>query len=294
MKTPLFTLAALALAFPALAAGGSGAGSSSTPKSGSSSARGSSPPGESKLPRSSGVGTSIATTPFAWVDDATILPQGGAAFSTAVVSWQGTDGSETDAPVVGVAAGVLPRFQLSARVPYVVGNATTGLQSGFGTSYVSGKIALVQTEGDGFKLSIAPTLQLLGTNIVLPTTDSRAQWGVPVSMEVDRTPARMFASAGYFSGGVGFAGGGVSVDVTRHVALSGSVSYAWVAAGATVPTPSTLGTDRTEVSGGASYAFGSHAAIFGSIGQTIGTTDANGAGMTVVGGILIVGQPVHR
>jgi hypothetical protein len=231
------------------------------------------------------------TTPFAWVDDATILPQGAAAFSTALVSWQGTAASETDAPVFGVAAGVLPRFQLSARVPYVVGDATTGLQSGFGTSYVSGKIALVQNDGDGFKLSVAPTLQLLGTNVVLPSTDSRAHWGVPVSVEFDDAPARIFASAGYFSGGVGFAGGGVSVDVTRQVSLSGSLSYSWVAAGTTLPA---LGADRTEVAVGASYAFGAHAAVFGSIGQTIGTTDANGAGLTLVAGILIVGQPVHH
>ncbi len=292
MKTPLLTVIALAMALPALAAGGSGG--SSSPKSGGPSTRVSSPPGGSNLPRSGSVGTSIATTPFSWVDDATILSPGRAAFSVAAVGWQGTDANETDAPVVGVAAGLFPRFQLSARVPYVVGSAATGLQGGLGTSYISGKIAVVGTDGDGFKLSAAPTLQLLGTNIVLPSNDSRAHWGIPLSVEFDSGTTRTFASGGYFSGGVGFAGGGISVDITSHVALSGSLSHSWVtstASAAALPAP---GSDRTDISAGASYAFGAHAAVFGSIAQTVATTDANGAGMTLVAGILIVGQSVHH
>ncbi len=242
-------------------------------------------PETSKLPRSSAVGTSVSTAPFAWVDDASVLSPGGAAFSAAAVSWIGTGASETDAPVVGVAAGIAPRVQLSARVPFIIGdNTTTG---GLGTSYISGKIALVGGNGDGFKLAVAPTVQLLGTTVALSSTDSRARFGLPVSAEFDGGPAHVFGSVGYFAGGVGFAGAGVGVNVTQRVSLSASLSRAWVSDSGTGALL-TLGSDRTEVAGGAAFSATSHFAFFGSLGQTIGTTDANGAGLTFVAGVLLM------
>jgi hypothetical protein len=277
VKTIALTLAAFVLAAPAFAGPGAG---STAPGKGSSS-----PPSRSKLPNASAVATSIAT-PFAWVDDASLLPAGSGALTVGAATWIGANASESTVPIVAGAAGLAPRFQLSAQVPYIVGDDAAGIAGGWGTSYLTGKIALLQQDG-GLKLAVAPTLQLLGASVVLSSTDSRAHWGIPVSAEFDAGSVRVFASGGYFSGGIGFVGAGVGVDVHPRISLSGTLSRAWSSdsVGATTTIP---GTDRTEIVGGAAFNLTSHVAIFGSIGQTIATSDANGAGTTLVGGLLFV------
>ena len=49
--------------------------------------------------------------------------------------------------------------------------------------------------------------------------------------------------------------------------------------------------DRRELSGGASYFLKSQMAIYGSIGHTIATTDDNGAGMSISGGVTFLLNP---
>jgi|SRR5579871_1973702 len=283
MKTIVLVLAAVAAANPALAGAGGSNGGSSQGSQGKSHA--SSPPGTSKLPRANAVSTST-TTPFALVDDASLLSPGTGALTIAAANWQGTDATETDAPIVAAAAGIIPRLQLGARVPYVVGDAAA-VTGGWGTTYLTGKIAVVESDADGFKLAIAPTLQLLGTSVVLPSPDSRAHWGVPVSAEWDEGAARVFASGGFFSGGVGFVGSGVGVTATSHLSLSASLSRAW-STDSTVGLTTVAGSDRTEVAAGAAFNLNSRVAVFGSIAQTIATSDANGAGTTFVGGVLFL------
>jgi hypothetical protein len=247
------------------------------------------------LPQSGSFGTSTGTTPFAWVDDATLLPAGIGALTVSAVSWHGTDASETEVPVVGAAVGIAPRFQLSARVPYIIDDPASGVVGGWGTTYLSGKIGLLQN-ASGVKLSVAPTLQIFGSGAVTLPGESQAHWGIPVSVEVDPGGTRLFASAGYFSGGIGFVGGGVSVDVTPRLTLSTSLSHAWSASDTTSPLLAASEATRTEISGGASVSIAPHFAVFGAISQTIGTTDANGAGLTAVAGVSVLAGSIasHR
>ena len=275
-------LAVLAVSAPLLAAGPSikpAAASSNKPKA--------SPPSTSRLPPSTSLGTSTGTTPFAWVDDATLLPTAVGALTVSAVSWHGTDASETAVPVVGAAVGIAPRFQLSARVPYIVDDPSSGVVGGWGTTYLSGKIGVLQN-ASGVKLSVAPTLQIFGSGAVTLPGEGAAHWGIPVSVEVDPGSARVFASAGYFSGGIGFVGGGVSVDVTPRLSLSTSLSHAGSTNDPTSPLLPNNETTRTEISGGASVSIATHLAVFGAISQTIATTDANGAGLTVVAGVSVL------
>jgi hypothetical protein len=274
-------LAVLAVSAPLLAAG------PSTPSSGSSNKPKASAPSTSRLPPSTSLGTSTGTTPFAWVDDATLLPVGVGALTVSAASWHGTDASETEIPVVGAAVGVAPRFQLSARVPYIVDDPASGVVGGWGTTYLSGKIGLLQN-ASGVKLSVAPTLQIFGSGAVTLPGEGRAHWGIPVSVEGDSGSARAFASAGYFSGGIGFVGGGVSVDVTPRLTLSTSLSHAWSSSDTTSPVGVGSEPTRTEISGGASISLSSHFAVFGAVSQTIATTDANGAGLTAVAGVSVL------
>ncbi|MBI3403691.1 MAG: hypothetical protein HY048_19935 [Acidobacteria bacterium] len=263
----------------------------------------SSPPSSSRLPHQGIAGPATGTTPLAVIMDASLLTPGSAALTVAALGWQGTDASEVDVPVIGVAVGVAPRFQLGVSVPYTVGNDAAGVAGGWGTTYFTGKIGIVQNDAAGVKLAVAPTIQVLGAGVLssLSSSESRVTWGLPVSAEVDSGAARLFASGGYFSGGIGFAGGGIGVQASPRMMISGSFSHAWSSGTSTTSVTSATGTatpattdvtnTRSEVFAGLSIAVAPHVGVFGSVGRTIGTTEANGAGLTIVGGVSLLAGP---
>ncbi len=124
--------------------------------------------------------------------------------------WSGTDLAETDFPVLNAAVGLTPRVQIGVSVPRVIGSSdSAGPVGGFGTSYLSGKIALL-SGSSGVKVAVSPMIEILGEGAVqaLPAGESRMQFGLPVSLEVSQGAARVFASTGFFSRGAWFAGGG--------------------------------------------------------------------------------------
>src|SRR5262245_27284763 len=159
-------LAVLATAAPTLAAGPTGPTSTTPTTPGQTTGAHASPPSSTRLPHD-GLGTG-GTTPFAWVDDATVLRPGATAVTVSAISWHGTDASELEAPVVGAAVGAVPRLQLSVRAPYVVSDAATAITGGWGTTYLSAKVGLLQ--GDNLKLSVAPTLQVVSPDALASLT----------------------------------------------------------------------------------------------------------------------------
>jgi hypothetical protein len=245
------------------------------------------PPSSSPLP-STATGPAAGASPLAWLDDASLLAPGSMSLTVSAMRWSGADLSEVDFPIVDVSVGLAPRFQLGASVPRIVGSADgTGPVGGVGTSYISGKIALLSGT-DGVKLAVSPMIEILGEGAVqaLAPGESRTQFGLPVSMEVGQGPARVFASTGVFSRGAWFAGGGLGLQVTPRVGLSVSFTRSW----AKTDTAG-VSRDRRELSGGVSYFVRSDIGIFGSLGRTIATTDDNGAGATVSGGVTFLLNP---
>jgi hypothetical protein len=270
----------LALAIPARGQGnGKGKGHKSTP------------PSQSALPSPSVSGGAPAggAAPLAWIDDASVLPPGMLSLSISVLRWQGADLSQANFPVIDMAAGLGPRLQFGASIPRIVGAADpSGVAGGVGTSYVSAKFAVLTGRTAGLKLAVSPTLEILGEAAVQSLTSGqhRTQVGLPVMAEIARGGARLFGSAGYFSNGAWFAGGGVGVQASPRVGVSASFSRAWATDAA-----SPVVRDRNEISGGAAFSLTSHMSLFGSLGHTIATTDANGAGTSVAGGISVLVLP---
>ena len=244
-------------------------------------------PSESPLPSPS-AGPASGASPMAWLDDASVLPAGAMSLVVAAAHWSGSDFAETDVPIVSAAIGLAPRVQIGAIVPRVVGSADgTGPVGGVGTSYVSAKIALL-TGGSGVKLAVSPMLQILGDGAVqgLSGHDSRVQFGLPVSVEVSQGIARVFASTGFFSHGAWFAGGGVGVQAAPRVGVAASFTRSWGGADASGTTR-----DRCDLTGSVSYLIAPRVAVYGSLGRTIATTDENGAGTTVSGGVAFLLAP---
>jgi hypothetical protein len=209
--------------------------------------------------------------------------------TVSAVRWSGTDLAETDFPIVNAAVGLAPRFQISASVPRVIGSVDgTGPVGGMGTSYFSGKIALLTGASGGVKVAVSPMIEILGEGAVqaLSAGESRTQFGLPISLEVSQGSARVFASTGFFSRGSWFAGGGVGVQATSRVGVSTSFTRSWGG-----PDASGVARDRRELSGGVAYFVTPHVGVYGSMGRTIATTDDNGAGTTVGAGVTFLLAP---
>src|SRR6185369_3336194 len=275
-------LLALPAAAPATAQSGNGRGTTSTSGSGKGTA-----PSRSTLPNSV-LTTSSVASPFAWLDDGRILPVATVSIAVSTLRWEGTGASEVDAPVTSIAAGIAPRVQVGASIPHILGSADpAGAVGGIGSLYFYGKVGLLGDESP-VKLAVSPTIEILGEGAALglAPAESRAQFGLPVSVEFDAGSTRVFAGTGFFTRGIRFAGGGVSTRATSRLGISAQLSHSWTTADA-------LGivADRTEVTGSAAYSLAPNVALFGSIGQTIATTDQNGAGTTISGGVSVLLSP---
>jgi len=242
------------------------------------------PPSRNALPATD-IGATGAS-PLAWIDDANLLDSGAMSFAVTMMHWQGSGIGETDAPIVDIAAGLTRRLQLSASIPHVVGSSDpSGAAGGLGTTFLSVKYAAWNDEQLGVKVAVAPTVEILGQAVTesLGPDVNRTQWGLPVSFELDQGAGRLYASGGYFSRGIWFAGVGAGFQATQRVGLSISFSRAWAKPDQAVAAGTAR--NRNEISSGVSYSLTSKISVFGSVGHTVQTLDDNGAGTTVSGGI---------
>jgi len=292
MRTPTVlagAVLALAVSAPALAQGKSQQHKKNPPA----------PPSRSDLTAPSGVSlpaTAVAgPTPFAWVDDASLLEAGSVSIALSVARWQGGGISEVDVPIVDAAIGLTPRVHLTMSVPRVVGSEDPlGPVGGMGTSYFSAKIAALNDAKRGLKLSVAPTLEVLGSGVLQSTTagERRAHFGLPVSVELDRGRARLYAGGGYFTRGVWFTGAGVGSRVNDKLFVSGGFSRSW--RGSDVPDVPLSDRDRKEITGSASYTITPQVSVYGALGRTLATLDENGAGTSLVGGVSFFFAPPRK
>jgi hypothetical protein len=225
-----------------------------------------------------------AASPFAWLDDASLIDSGSVWVGVSMLQWYGGGLSETMVPVIDAAVGLTPRVQLGVSVPRVAG--------GVGTTFFSGKIGLLGDSARAVQVAVTPTLEVAGGAVLssLPAGQSRTQWGLPVSVHADRDNLRVYASSGYFSPGIWYAGAGVARAVGDRLGVSGSFSRAWAVSSAS-DLPVGAAPRRHELSGGASYDLWPNIALFGSIGRTLATSVEDGAGTTLSLGLSVSAVP---
>lgn len=277
-------LVALAIAVPSYAQGKGGG-----KKPGKGPTR---PPSTSALSTPAGTSTTLdpgidtaaalaTTTPFAWLDDASVMAPGSVWLGASMVRWQGSGLSETIVPVIDVAMGLTPKVQVGASVPRVAG--------GLGTTFFSAKIAVLDDEARALKVAVGPTLEILAG--ATTAGQGRAQWGLPVSVQFDRGSSRIYGSSGYFSPGIWYAGAGIGRPVGDRLGISMSFSHAWATAPASPGVRGVAAPRRNEISGGASYDLKPNVAVFGSIGRSLGLAAEDGAGTTLGFGFSLSAAP---
>lgn len=216
-----------------------------------------------------------------WLDNADVLTPGEAWVSLYSVYWRSVQLREIDVPAVDVVVGIAPRVQIGMSVPYYhLTDRTAGTSfSGFGASYVSGKVALVQGRRVG--VSVSPTLEILSW---APDADGRrfnTVW--PASVQTDVGNARIYGTAGYFSRGSVFGSGAVELPVAPKLTLTTSIAHGYSTA--TDPRSDALGITRhrTDIAAGCYVVAAPGFVVFASAGRTFDPTDTSTT--TLAGGV---------
>jgi hypothetical protein len=285
------------LATPAAVLGqGQGKGQGQDPGQSQTKGQQSNPPPSKSDLLTPAVGQSAAfVTPFAWIDDATLLDPRTVSIAVSIVRWSGSGASEVDAPVIDLSIGVSRRVHLTATIPRVVGgDEPFGAAGGAGTSYVGAKVALLDPTKHRIKFTVSPMIEVLGRGVVetADTGQRRLHMGVPASAEIDSGPARFYAGAGFFSRGIWFMGGGVGFLAASKIYVSMGYNTSWrTADAADVPIS---GRSRNEVTASLAYVLAPKASVYGSIGRTMKTLDENGAGRTIGGGVAFSFAPAIK
>ena len=222
----------------------------------------------------------------AWLDDASVLAPGGGFTSFSVGYWRLTSFTEVDAPSFDVAFGLTKRVQAGASVPvYHASAAGAPAVRGVGDLYLTSKIQLREPAAGTFGFAVIPLVQVLSAAPVPGT--GRVSWAVPVSLEYQGTGWRTYGSTGYFSRGSLFASGAIEVAVATRTWLTGTLSQSHSIRDDASADLLGLSANRTDISGGATWAASDAVALFGAIGRTLGRDDGSATQLFLSGGLSV-------
>ena len=222
----------------------------------------------------------------AWLDDASVLAPGGGFTSFSVGYWRLASFTEVDAPSFDVAFGLTKRVQAGASVPvYHASAAGAPSVRGIGDLYLTSKIQLREPAPGTFGLAVIPLVQVLSAEPVTGT--GRVSWAVPVSLEYQGTGWRTYGSTGYFSRGSLFASGAIEIAVASRTWLTGTLSQSHSIRDDASADLLGLSPNRTDISGGATWAASDAVALFGAIGRTLGHDDGSATHLFLSGGLSV-------
>lgn len=221
-----------------------------------------------------------------WLDDASVMPEGDGFVSVAVSYYRTPSFREVDVPVIDAGLSLNRRVQVGVSAPYYHAGEPGGpTVRGLGDVYLNAKVQLRDPSKHGAGFAVTPVLEVL--SVPLPDGGGRVSWGLPVSVEIQRTGWRGFASAGYFSRGALFASGAVEVAVSDRAWVTGSISESHSLKRDDLSFALGLSKTRTDVSGGLAVAVRPNTAVFGSVGRTLSARDATSASLMFTAGVSL-------
>jgi hypothetical protein len=189
-----------------------------------------------------------------WLDDASIVPAGGAWIGLSTGYWKADALTQIDAPVISAVVGLNRRLQVGGSVPIYHFRDGTGLsESGIGNIAIYGKALIIDpaTQANGIGVAVAPLMEISSGS------PDRFGWALPLNVEVRRerleVPAGERVSiTGTF--GQSFANAGshqTSIGVSAGLSVSSTASF-YVGLGKSFQ-PVAAGPGGTSLAGGASF-----------------------------------------
>lgn len=221
-----------------------------------------------------------------WLDDASVLAPGTGWTTVSFGYWRTPLAREIDVPMIDGGVGLTKRVQVGVSVPfYHVGEPGGPLTRGLGDLYLNAKIQLrdPSSTANGVGFAVIPVLEILSFQ---PGPDeSRFQWALPASVEIQREGWRAFGTAGYFSRGALFAAAGGELELSDRAWLVGAITQSHSVETDHVSAALGFAKTRTDVSAGLTVSATPNVAVFGSIGRTISRQDDTSAKLALTGGV---------
>jgi hypothetical protein len=222
----------------------------------------------------------------AWLDDSSVVAPGAGWATVSFGYWRTPLAREIDVPMIDGGVGLTSRVQVGFSAPvYHVGEPGGPMTRGLGDLYFNAKIQLrdPSTSSNGVGFAIIPVLEILSFQ---PGPDeSRVQWALPASVEVQREGWRAFGTAGYFSRGALFAAAGGELALSDRAWLVGAITQSHSADTDNLSAALGLAKTRTDVSAGLTISAMPAVALFGSVGRTISRRDDNSASLSATVGV---------
>lgn len=191
----------------------------------------------SKIPASSSASSSTNTPSSSastviyygsWLDDASIVPPGGAWIGLSTGYWKAEALRQIDAPVMSAVVGLNRRLQIGGSVPIYHFRDGTGLsESGIGNIAIYGKALIIDptSQANGIGVAVAPLVEISSS------APDRIGWALPLNVEVRRERIRMYGSGGYFSRGSVFGSFAAEVPAGERVSITGTFGQSFANAG---------------------------------------------------------------
>ena len=219
-----------------------------------------------------------------WLDDATIQDPGRGYVSIGVGLFRTPAYREVDFPSIDSGFAVNRRLQVGMSVPYYYANAPGDpVSRGFGDVYLNAKYQLREPTSRRAGFALIPMVEVL--SVAPPSGGSRVQWALPVSVERQFSQLRAMGTGGYFSRGALFGAGAIEFELSKRAWATGSLSHSYSTRQDDLSNALGFQKSRTDVSGGLTYAVRPDVAVYGSLGRTISTRDANSATLTAAAGV---------
>ena len=213
-----------------------------------------------------------------WLDDASIVPPGGAWVGLSTGYWKADALSQIDAPVMSAVVGLNRRTQIGGSVPIYHFRDGTGVsQSGIGNMAIYGKAMIVDAakNSHGVGLAVAPLLE-----ISTSATD-RFGWALPLNVEVRRDRVRLYGSGGYFSRGSVFASIAAEVPMGARTTLTGNFGQSYANAGS----------HQTSIGASGSLTVNPTTSLYVGLGRTFQPATVGVGGTSLAGGVSFLLSP---
>ncbi len=235
---------------------------------------------DSKIPASS-TASSATNTPSSsastviyygsWLDDASVVPTGGAWVGLSTGYWKAEALRQIDAPVISAVVGLNRRVQIGGSVPIYHFRDATGLsESGLGNIAIYGKALIIDpsTQSSGIGLAVAPLVEISSSS------SERVGFALPLNMEIRRERLRMYGSGGYFSRGSVFGSFATEVPVGERVSITGTFGQSFANAGS----------HQTSIGVSAGLSVSSTASVYVGLGKSFQPSVAGPGGTSLAGG----------
>lgn len=234
----------------------------------------------SKIPASSTASSSTNTPSSSastviyygsWLDDASIVPPGGAWIGLSTGYWKAAALRQIDAPVMSAVVGLNRRLQIGGSLPIYHFRDATGLsESGIGNIAIYGKAMIIDpaTHPNGIGVAVAPLVEISSSS------PDRLGWALPLNVELRHERVRMYGSGGYFSRGSVFGSFAAEVPAGKRVAITGTFGQSFANAGS----------HQTSLGVSAGLSVTSTASFYVGLGKSFQPAAAGPGGTSLAGG----------